>query len=114
MDRLFAAGRADQLPLVQLLINLAGVQQFIVFALSDDLAAFHDHDGVGRNDRAEPMCDHKRGALVDQMFDGLMNEVLAFGIDLAGGLVENENGRLVEYGASDAQPLFLTAGKLTA
>ena len=105
---------ADQLPLIQLLIDRAVVQKFIVLSLADDLAAFHDDDCVGRENRAETVGDHERRALVDQMLDGLVNQVLAFGIDLAGGFVKNQDRGLMKDGAGDAEPLFLSAGKLAA
>ena len=62
-----------------------------MFALPDDLAAFHHHDRVGAEDRAEAMRDHEGRALVHDAFDRLLDQVLAFGVDLAGGFVEDED-----------------------
>ena len=71
-------------------------------ALADNAAAVHHHDGVGGLDRTEAMGDDKscrrgrarsgvvRSALVDQAVDRLLDKVLALGIDLAGGLVEDQ------------------------
>src|SRR6185437_5356706 len=49
-----------------------------------------------------------------QSFDSLLNQFFTFGIDLAGGFVEDEDRRFPEYRAGDAQSLLLTAGQLPA
>src|SRR5688572_18449049 len=104
----------EQLPLVELLVRRAGAEQLVVLALTDDSPAVHDNDGVGGQDRAEAMSDDERCAFVHQALDGLLDQVLALGVDLAGGFVEDEDRRLLEDRAGDVQPLPLSAGEAAA
>src|SRR5438093_94735 len=89
---------ANELSLVELSIRRTALQQLIMLTLPDDLAAIHHHDRVGAEDRAETMRDHERRPLVHDALDGLLDEMLALGVHLAGGLVEDENRRLAEDG----------------
>ena len=52
--------------------------------------------------------------LVHQALDRLLDQVLALGVDLAGGLVEDQDRRLAEDRAGDAEALPLPAGELAA
>ena len=77
----------------------------------DDLAAVHHDNPVGVLDRVQSVGDHEHRALVHQRFDGLLNQVFALGIDLAGGFVEDQDRACPrEDGAGDVEPLLLTAG----
>ena len=58
--------------------------------------------------------DHERGALVDQAVDRLLNQGFALGVHLAGGFVEDEDGRGPQDGAGDVQALALPAGEASA
>ena len=83
-----------------------------MFSLSHDLPPLHHHDRIRRQNRAEPVRDHKRRPLVHQLLDRLMDQMLALGIDLAGGLIQNQDRRLMKDRPRDAQPLLLPTGNL--
>ena len=51
-------------------------------------------------------CISARQAGLDQSF--------AFGVEIAGGFVENQNPRIGQHGAGDGQPLSLAAAELHA
>src|SRR5258705_13727007 len=97
--------RREKLALVQLPVSGTGFHELIVFSLADDFAAVHDDDAVGGEYGAEAVGDDEGGALVHEAFYGLLDEVLAFGVHLAGGFVENQNRGLAEDGAGDAEAL---------
>ena len=85
-----------------------------MFPLADDSAAFHDDDFVGGQDCAEAVSDDEGRGAVHELFDGLLDEVLAFGIDLAGGFVEDEDRGFAKDGTGDAEALSLATGELAA
>lgn len=60
------------------------------------------------------MRDDKAGAVEHEIVEGLLNHVFGFGIKGAGGLVQNEQRRILEQGAGNGQALFLAAGKTHA
>src|SRR4051812_43150470 len=105
---------AAQLPLIELSVGFRSPQKLRVGSLRIDLPAIHDDDPVRTEDRAEPMGNYKRCSLVHQHFDGLLDEMLGLGIDLAGRFVEDQDGRGAENGAGDVDALFLAAGELAA
>ena len=69
-----------------------------------------DHIRVG--DGAEPMGDDERGAVAQQFVQSRLNQLLALGVKVAGGLVEYQDLRIGQQGAGDAEPLPLAAGEL--
>ena len=53
------------------------------------------------------------GAALHQSLQGLLHQTLALGVEGRGGLVEDEDGRVLEDGTGDADALALTAGEAT-
>ena len=102
-----------QLSVDQLLVNSILGQQIVVGALLHDLAILHHDDGVGVLDRGESVgdADHCLLSLADKLVDGLLDEVLAFGVEGGGGLVEEEELGLSDEGTGDGDSLFLAAGE---
>ena len=60
------------------------------------------------------MRDHQHGNLVAEAGDGLHDAVLGFRVECGGGLVEDEEFRLVVEGAGEADALALAAGEADA
>ncbi len=57
------------------------------------------------------MGDDDAGASLHEFGEGLLDGLLAFGVEGGGGFVENENGRVFEYGAGYAEALALSAAE---
>ena len=55
------------------------------------------------------MRDHQDGLVPRERFHGLLQLVLVFGIDVGGGLVEDDDGRVLEHGAGNGNALLLAA-----
>src|SRR5690606_32901767 len=72
------------------------------------------HDLVGAPDGGQPVGDGERGAVGRQRVDGLLHGGLGAGVQGAGGLVEDQHGRVAQDGARDRQTLLLTAGEPVA
>jgi hypothetical protein len=60
-------------------------------ALGDNSAVIHYHYHICSNDGAEPVGDYKTGPVMHNFFDGMVNLRFAVGINLTGGLIENQN-----------------------
>jgi hypothetical protein len=57
------------------------------------------------------MSNNKRRPVPENLIEILLNGALAFGVEGAGGLVEDQNSRLLEKRASNCYPLFLATGQ---
>ena len=77
-------------------------------------AVFKHGDAVGAADGAEPVGDHEDGASLHEVGQRGLHQRLALGIECRGGLVENENGRVLEDGAGDGHALAFAAGETKA
>ena len=60
------------------------------------------------------MRDDQAGAVEHEVVEGLLNHMFGFGVKGAGGLVQNEQGRILEQGAGNGQALLLAPGKAHA
>ena len=78
-------------------------------AAFDDGATVHDDDFVGVADGGEAVGDDDAGAALHELVEGLLDDVFALGVEGTGGFVEDEDGRVFEDGAGDAETLALSA-----
>ena len=60
------------------------------------------------------MGDGYGGARLHQTFQGILHQSLALGVECRGGLVENQDGRVLQDGTGDAYSLALTARESSA
>ena len=85
------------------------VDELLVGALLGDAAFAEDDDEVGVVDGAEAVGDEDAGAglLAEDAVDVDHEVALGVGVEGAGGLVEEEQGRVLEQQPRDRQPLLL-------
>ena len=100
-----------ELHVVQTGIEFAAPEQFLVPSDVDDAPTFHDHDAIRFEDGGKPMRDDQAGTVEHEVVERLLDHVFGFGIEGAGGLVQNEQGRVLEQGAGDGDALLLPAGE---
>jgi hypothetical protein len=74
-------------------------------------AVIHDHDEVGGAHRAEAVGDDEGGAVFENVVETLLDGAFAFGVERAGGFVEDEDARFLEQSAGDGDALLLPAGQ---
>ena len=79
-----------------------------------DPAGVHQDDPVGELERAEAVGDQEGGAVAGELLDRLADQGLVLDVDGAGGLVEDQDGRVAEHGAGQGDPLPLAAGEAEA
>ena len=95
-------------------VEAAEGDELAVGAALDDGAVVHNDDFVGVADGGEAVGDDDAGAPQHELVEGLLDGVLALGVEGAGGLVEDEDGRVFEYGAGYGEALALAAAEVEA
>ena len=84
-------------------------QQLPVSSLFKHFAAFNDRNGVGVNDRGEPMCDHDHGPVMANALQGSLDGGLCFVVHGAGGFIEYQNGRVLQQCPRQREALPLSS-----
>ena len=93
--------------------SLAGVQLCRAALLDHDAARQHHHlirTGYG----AHPVGDDEDGFVFNKPGQSLLNGSFVFHVQTGGGLVHQDNGRILQEGAGDGDALTLAAGKSAA
>ena len=75
----------------------------------DNAAVIDDEDLIGVAHGGQAVGDHDDGAPDRQAGQGQVDVALGGGIGLGGGLVQHEDGRVLEVGAGKSHPLPLAA-----
>jgi hypothetical protein len=70
-------------------------------ALRDEPALIEDDQAVGIPHRREPMGDDERRAVPGEFGQGLLDELLAFGIECTRRLVEKKDRRIAQDGTGN-------------
>ena len=74
-------------------------------SLFGQLAVVENEDAIRISQGAEAVGDGDGGPATDQHAQGVLDRLFRLGVDAAGGLIENEDPRIVEQGAGDGDPL---------
>ena len=93
--RLRALAQVVELELVQASVEAAPGEELLVCAhVEDPPRLLHHHDLIGQGENGHPMGDNQGGAVAYELLQNLLDQTLAFQVDLAGSLVEDKNGRV--------------------
>ena len=82
--------------------------------LFDDLALAQHVGAVGVADGGKSMSDDEGGPVTAELVHGLSDQPLGLGVQGRRGLVEDQNGRVLQEDAGDRDALLLAAGQLDA
>src|SRR4051812_6904223 len=85
-------GFGAELVLVERGVEAALVEQVGVGAVLDEVAVVEDEDHVGREDCGKTMCDHDRGAAVEQRLGGGLDGLRGDGGGGGGRLLGDAGG----------------------
>ena len=83
-----------------------------MIAFLDDLAVIEDINPVGVAHGGETMGDDEAGAIRHEPFERALDQFFGFGIDAGGGLVEKEDGGILEDDTGDGDALLFADGQL--
>ena len=89
-------------------VGAGGGHQFVMVALLDYAALIEDKDPVGVSNGAKPVSDHDPSAW--QPVEICVDFGFRHDVEMTGGFVQYEKGRLSREGPGYREPLFLTAG----
>ena len=92
-------------------IGGAGGHQFVVGAVADQAAIFHEQDLVGAADLREAVGDQQRGAPFEDTTHGALDLIFGVAVDRAGRVVEHQDAWIAEKGAGDGDALTLATGE---
>ncbi|MPM25386.1 hypothetical protein SDC9_71877 [bioreactor metagenome] len=84
----------------------------LVRAFLDDLALLEHHDPVGIGDGREPVRDGDDGAALAHRVQAVLDVALGLGVERRGRLVEQQDRRVLQQRAGDADALLLAAREL--
>lgn len=87
-------------------VDAALTDELFVPPLLDDFTAVEHQNLIGAADGFEPVGDHQDRLIARERFDCLLLPILILGVDVGGGLVENEDGRILEHGAGNGDALL--------
>lgn len=107
-------GRAFELHSQEIGVAAAVGHELVVGAGFDDAAVFDHGDEVGVADGAEAVGDDEAGAAGHETREAPLDEALGLGVEVAGGLVEDQDFRIGEDGAGDGEALLLAAREADA
>src|SRR5271170_6896851 len=79
-----------------------------------DASALDDGDAIGAAHGGKTMRDHDGGAFGHEVGERDLHQRLALGVERRGGLIEDEDWRVLEQSAGDGKPLAFTAGEAKA
>ena len=79
--------------------------------LLDDAALVHHQDLVRAPHRLEPVGDHQHGLLPRQGFHSPLELILILGVHIGRGLIEDDDGRVLQETPGDGDALLLSAGE---
>ncbi len=88
--------------------------QLLVCSRLDHQTAIDYVDSIGFTDRCQSMGDDHRCTPFHQDVESLLDQTLAFRIERAGGLIQNQDGGIAEDRPCDGNALSLSARELDA
>ena len=77
-----------------------------------DFSIFHNENLVGLLDGGQAVGNRDDRLAARKLRNGLLDEVLVFGVDARGRLIEDDNGRVLEDGPRDGRTLIALFEKL--
>ena len=77
-----------------------------------NFSVFYNKDLVDLLDGGQAVGDRDDRLAARALGDGLLDEVLVFGVDARGRLIEDDNGRVLEDGPRDGRALIALFEKL--
>ena len=78
-------------------------------AFLDDAAMVHHQNAIGFENGGQSMGDDQRRAVAHDAFKGTLHRRFTFGVERAGGFVEQQDRRIAQDGPGDGDALALAA-----
>ena len=105
------SGLCTELAVIQICIESALCQQFLMITLLDDVPILHDQNDISLTDGGQSVGNDEGGASFHHAVKGLLNLDLGTGIDGRSRLIQNQHGGKTQHDTGDTQQLLLTLGQ---
>lgn len=89
--------------MIHICVHALPLHKILMRALLSDPASLHHDDLVSVNNGLEPMCDHQHGFPPEQHIQRLLNEVFILCVGKGRGLVQQNDGCILEDSHAPAQ-----------
>src|SRR5690606_6831596 len=89
-------------------------EQFRMAALFDNSASVHVDQPVHGCNGGETVCDGNDSFVLHELMEALLNAGFYVGSQRGSGLIQNQNGSILEQHASDRDSLALTTRQIDA
>ena len=89
-------------------------QELVVGAFLHDAALVEHGDPVGEADGGQAVRDEDDGPALGEIGESLLHDVLALGVEIGGGLVQDEDRGILQERSREGDPLPLPPGELHA
>src|SRR6185312_943130 len=76
-----------------------------------DRPIFHHDNAIGAAHRGKTMCNDEGGSILHQVLQRRLNQDFRLGVERRSSFVEDEDGRILQQGASNRDALALSSGK---
>jgi hypothetical protein len=93
------------------MIDAASLHELLAPALFGDPSIPHHQDLIGAFDGVQSVGDDQQGLAPHQLGYGGLNMALIICVHAGGGLVQNDDGGVLEDAAGDGNPLLLAPGE---
>ena len=97
---------------IQLGVESALLEQFLVLSLLHNVAVPHYQDQVRSLNGRQPMGHNEGGPALHHGIEGLLNPDFRPGVDGGRGLVQEQHGRQTQHHPGNAQQLLLALGQI--
>ena len=106
---LLSSGSSRELGPEEIGVQAIELHQVLMPPLFDQAASIKHEDPIRRQNRREPVSDHKGGAPLHHPLQGLLNQGLGSGIQMRCGFVQHQDSWVLEDDAGDCHALLLAA-----
>ena len=92
-------------------VNALLRHKFVMVAGLDDAPLVDDQDLIGVANGIEPVGNDQQGLTPAQLGDGLLDVALVVGVHAGSGLIQNDDGGILQNAAGNGDPLPLSTGE---
>src|SRR5215467_8983314 len=99
---------------MQARVGPAASEKFGMCSAFANLPILQDEYSIRAANGSKAMSNYKGGAADHEIGEGLLDQHFGFGVELGSRFIEDENGRVLQYGARNRNALTLTAAQAHA
>ena len=103
-----------KLPAVQGVVISTQSEQFFMAALLHDSSVPDYQDQISLADGGQPVGDQEGGPVLQQVFNGVLNQLFGLGVDGGGGLVQDKDSGVGQHRSCKGDQLLFTGGEPVA